>query len=614
MLVYGDPSFTEELGVLVARLQLGVTELADAQAPLTLERLRALLIEAGQVEQATQDAQALFPGGEGARLGQACQTVTDRLAAAFYQCWAAGGVGGGSPCAVPEAMHQTLDVLGSFAPVPKGRVTVKLPEGYAFYKLFPEQAAEAARRWAAGHKNNGARKALIVGVRSIGTSLSALVKAVLEAEGWRVERVTVRPTGQPYERRALLPALAERKPDWALAVDEGPGKSGSSLAAAAQALADLGMEPSRICFFPGHAGEPGGEASEAVRAWWGQTPRFVVPPAALRWGGQSLTEHLAAQTQAMIGGDAQGTRVEDFGGGLWRRFVYADLSDWPAVCVPFERPKYRCVSADGAALLWSYAGLAVGPEGAEPDAAFRRQQARALAGWTPAPLAAAFGFVATPWVVGQPLSAGDAQNGEVMAHLGRYIASVAGPPLHENARAQAVACLGEMLYWNVRKAWGEAGAARTHSARETAQDWETRHSAPTYGDGRMAPHKWLRTESGVLLKTDGGGGHDADHTLVGRQSVLWDVAGALVEWGLSEDAARPLLQAYQGAGGTLAPPDVSAFYRLAYAAFRYGQCALCADMPAHDPQEQARLWAAMKRYEAEVEHLLGEGLLHSAGL
>lgn len=124
MLVYGDPSFTEELGVLVARLQLGVTELADAQAPLTLERLRALLIEAGQVEQATQDAQALFPGGE---------------------------------------------------------------------------------------------------------------------------------------------------------------------------------------------------ASEAVRAWWGQPPRFVVPPAALRWGGQSLTEHLAAQTQAMIGGDAQGTRVEDFGGGLWRR-------------------------------------------------------------------------------------------------------------------------------------------------------------------------------------------------------------------------------------------------------------------------------------------------------
>ncbi len=604
MLVYGDPSFEEELSVLVARLQKGVTALAQTQVPVTRDALRALLIEAGQVEQAAQDALVLFSKEEAARVGQTCQTVTDRLAAAFYDHWAAENADGRAAGDIPARLSRILRVLGRLAPVPEVRVTMKLPEGYAFYNLTPEQYAEAARRWLAEHKNNASQDVLVVGVRSIGTSLSALVKAVLEADGRRVERVTVRPTGHPYERCAAIPPLAALRPDWALVVDEGPGKSGSSMAAVAQALADGGMEPSRLCFFPGHGGEPGEEGLEAVRRWWARTPRFVVSPGELRWGGHLLTEHLAAQTQALVGGDALVLRVEDFGGGLWRRFVYADAAEWPAACAAFERPKVRCVLGDGTAVLWTYAGLACGPQGGQADTAFGRQQARARDGWAAAPLATAFGFVALPWVCGQLLTAQDAQDSSVMAHLGRYIASVAGSPLDGDARAQAVARLAEMLYWNVWEALGEDAASRTTRWSEAAAAWQSRHSTRTYGDGRMAPHKWVRTKSGALVKTDSGG-HDADHTRVGRQSAAWDVAGALVEWGLSEDAARPLLEAYGDAGGDLVSGDVLAFYRLAYAAFRMGQCALCADMAAHDPQEQARLRAATERYQAEVRRLLG---------
>lgn len=605
MLVYGDPSYEENLGVLVARLQIGVTALVHAHSPITLDALRALLIEAGQWEQAVWDLLGNLPTQEAARLGQACQTVTDGLASAFYCHWDAQSADVHAASDVSAALHRARDILDKLAPVPGVRVTVKLPEGYAFYNLTPEQYALAARRWAAGHKDNALRNVIVIGVRSIGTSLSALVAAVLEAESWQVERVTVRPTGHPYERRAAFPAPPEMDTGWALVVDEGPGKSGSSLAAVAQALADAGVERSCICFFPGHGGQPGGEASEAVRAWWARTPRFVASPDDLRWGGHSLTEHLAARTQAVIGGGVSVLRVEDFGGGLWRRYAYADASEWSAVCVPFERPKYRCVMDDGSAVLWTYAGLAGGPEGAQADAAFGRQQARARDGWTAAPLATAFGFVVMPWADGQPLTASEAQDAQVTAHIGRYIASVAGPPLGEGAQAQAVERLGEMLYWNVLEVWGEDAASRTRPWSEAAALWESRHAIRTYGDGRLAPHEWLRTASGRLLKTDSGG-HDADHTLVGRQSASWDVAGALVEWGLNEDTARPLLQAYGGAGGDLAPLDVLAFYRLAYAAFRMGQCALCADMLAHDPQEQARLYAAMGYYRAEVGRLLGE--------
>lgn len=604
MLVYGDPSFEEELSVGAARLYANLAQAARTPQALTLDTLRALLIEAGQWEQAIWDSLDCFPADEAARLGSACQTVTDCLALAFYQRWAGVEIGGHTPPDVSILLLGALKTLDELSPLPSARVLVKLPEGYAFYALYPEQYALAARRWAAEHAGEQARRVLVVGVRSIGTSLSALVKAVLDSESWQAQRVTVRPGGHPYQRSTALPPLLKLEADWALAVDEGPGQSGSSLASVAQALVDGGIAPPRVCFFPGHDRQPGGAASPSVRAWWARVPRCTVSADALRWGGLSLTDALAAQTQALVGPHVPILRVEDFGGGLWRQFVYADPMQWPASPVPFERPRYRVVLGDGTMVLWTYAGLAIGPDGPQTSAAFRRLQRRAETGWTLAPLATALGFVATPWVRGQPLSLHEAQDPEVLAHLGRYIASVAGPPLSEEVRAQAASRLAEMLYWNTWEALGDNMAERTRLWSQSAQAWEQHHAAPTYGDGRLAPHEWLRTPSCTLVKTDCGG-HDADHTLVGHQSVLWDLAGAVVEWNLGEDAARLLREAYQSAGGVLAPPDVLAFYQMAYCAFRVGQCALAADMLAHDPQEQARLRAAKENYQAQLLCLLG---------
>ncbi len=599
MLVYGDPSFEEELSASVARLHANVAQAVRAPDALTLDALRALLIEAGQWEQAVWDSLDCFPADEAARFGPACQTVTDLLARAFFRCWAAEGMGGHAPSDISILLLGALKTLDELSPLPPARLMVKLPEGYAFYALYPEQYALAAQRWAAEHASEQARRVLVVGVRSIGTSLSALVKAVLDAEGWQAQRVAVRPGGHPYQRRTAFPPLLKLEADWALAVDEGPGQSGSSLASVAQALVEGGLAPSRVCFFPGHDRQPGGAASSSVRAWWARAPRCTVSSDALRWRGLSLMDTLAAQTQALVGSHAPALRVADMGGGLWRQFVYADPSQWPASPVPFERPKYRVVLGDGTMVLWTYAGLAIGPDGPQTSAAFRRLQRRAEAGWTLAPLATALGFVATPWADGQPLSLHEAQDPKVLAHLGRYIASVAGPPLSEEVRAQAAARLAEMLYWNTWEAWGDEIAARTRLWSAQAEVWEEQHLIPTYGDGRLAPHEWVRTPPGALVKTDCGG-HDADHTLVGHQSVLWDLAGAVVEWNLGEDAARLLREAYQSAGGVLAPPAVLAFYQMAYCAFRVGLCALSADMLAHDPQEQARLRAAKENYQAQL--------------
>src|SRR5207248_1441321 len=145
--------------------------------------------------------------------------------------------------------------------------------------------------------------------------------------------------------------------------------------------------------------------------------------------------------------------------------------------------------------------------------------------------------------------------------------------------------LREMLYWNTWEALGEETAERTRMWCDRAFEIEGEEPSPSYGDGRMAPHEWLHLPSGRLLKMDSVG-HDGDHTAVSRQPLAWDVAGALVEWGLDGEAAIPLLAAVQEAGEPTYPAALLDFYRMAYAAFRIGMTSLCAQMNGHYPEEQ----------------------------
>jgi hypothetical protein len=600
MIVYGDPSFEQPSGTLAARLREHVTAAASratGAGGATLDLFRALLIEAGQLEQAGLDA-APRPGG-----GDAYSGVTDALARAF--------VAAASPCpgdARSYLVAVLAEVAGRLGPLacPDGKaVRVKVPEGFAFYTLYPEQYCAAAERWVAAHAaERDGRLAVVVGVRSIGTSLSAVVAAVLARAGWATCRLTVRPTGHPYARHVdlRLPASVDPSSALALVVDEGPGHSGSSMAAAAQALANAGIGRRRISFFPGHPGPPGHAASEAVRAWWDATPRHVVTPDDLRWGGLSLREVLSARAADLVGRPV--ARIEDLGGGAWRRQFYADPAQWPAAYAPFERSKYLCAMDGGGAVLWKFAGLAAGADGRSgADAAVSRVEALAGGGWTARPLGSAMGFVATPWVNGQPLTRADATP-DVLAHVGRYVAVAgmcAGMIDTEQQRAGHER-LAEMLYWNTRESLGEEAALRTRQLADAARAAAPGEPVPAYGDGRLAPHEWLRTADGRILKTDAAG-HDADHTVVGRQPVAWDLAGAMVEWGLGEVSSLPLVDAFRAAGGGEIPRESMSFHLAAYAAFRVGMSSMCADMSGKDPDERGRLRAAESFYRDRLQRL-----------
>src|SRR5262249_5821936 len=93
----------------------------------------------------------------------------------------------------------------------------------------------------------------VIGIRSVGSTLSAVVAAALWARGSTATRITVRPQGEPYARTIIFlreqvswiqNALAADR-DFVV-VDEGPGFSGSTFLSVARALEAAGVPQSRI--------------------------------------------------------------------------------------------------------------------------------------------------------------------------------------------------------------------------------------------------------------------------------------------------------------------------------------------------------------------------------
>ena len=494
MIIYGDPSYQADPAALLECVR-GAVQGPGAGSPL--DWLRTLLIQAGQLEQAGQEGLSRHAAPEEARRRIAgFEALTDAAAAAFCACLSAADpafpAGTADQPLALSRMQGALEQLLTTREAPlTGTLTVKLPEGFAFYTLYPERSCAAAHRWMAEHP--GVRRVLVVGIRSIGTSLSAVVAATLAASGRQVRRLTVRPTGHPFHRYVEICDGDLEGIEAALVVDEGPGLSGSSMAAVADALTRAGMAGPAVSFLPAHPGLPGAAATDPVRSCWDRTPRYVVPLSDLRWGGRSLPEALAASTPDVCPGCGPVEWVRDLSGGLWRGAVFGEACEWPAVTAPFERTKYLCSTRHGDRVLWKFAGLAVMPDGSSgAEAALALQAARADAGWSPAPLGTAWGFVAQRWEHGVPLRKQDGTP-DVLAYVGRYVAEVAGPALPAGEQGPALARLGEMLCWNASQSLGETAAARAREWTGAAASAAERcPRVPRYGDGRLAPHEWLR--------------------------------------------------------------------------------------------------------------------------
>lgn len=487
-MLFAKKAFTARPERMLARLRA----MAGACPAPDLDTARSWLVFAGQLEQAVSDADA------DARASH----QTDRAAELFL------AVLRGTDSAPRH--RELLAALDSYD-AETGTAEVRIPEGFAWYALYPEAYALTAERWKAAAWRGG--PVLVVGLRSIGTTLSAVVRAALSSGGVPADRITLRPTGGPFDRKTRLPAAIGR-PVAAIIVDEGPGLSGSSMAGVADALVEHGIAPEAISFFPGHLRGPGAMAGAAARRWWNK------------------------------------------------------VHCWSDV-VPQE------IGRGEAHVVWRFAGFAAVSEELDSLASVKRERQERLASIdlacrTIGPRHGWIGMIED----GEPLSRDALSSSLVRGTLAPYVAAAALPSLGSAALREAVARVAAAL-------------PASHATDATERVATSCERLPVAGDGRLAPGEWLRRRDGRILKRDATG-TDCEHSWAGRQSILWDVAGACCEWRLEDAMRRDLLQVLRDAHGILAEPLALTFHEAGY-------CALQAARAEHGGDTaEARHFAALR--------------------
>jgi hypothetical protein len=522
MLVYGDHKEIAEARDRLAALQAKLATTAAMPPGIARHaKLVGLLIEAGQLAQGVADE------GCGA---SGLDDFLHGLAIAVVRSWDSAFADMGEHPSVPH-----LDF-------PR-RVELRMPEGFAFYALYPEAYIHAARRL----RLTGPPR--IIGIRSIGTSLGAVVAAALGAS----PPVTVRPFGDPFARRVDPPPELIADEAHYVIVDEGPGLSGSSFGAVADWLEAREVPLERIAFLPSHGGDLGPHASDAHRRRWRKVQRIAA-------------------------------EFDD----RWLRNIFGPLEELAAGS-PWERRKYLATHK-GERVLLKFAGLgAIGER--------KLEMARTLhsAGFTPEPVGLVHGFLVERWCGdAQPLGSSD----KPVDEIGRYIGARARLCPADEASGASIEELLTMCRRNVTLASGDEAAS-------TLDRWDvealSRRVQRVRTDNKLDRHEWLRSADGRLLKTDALDHHQG-HDLIGCQAMAWDVAGAITEFDLGAAEADRLIAATVGA----VDPDLLEFYRTAYAAFRLGQALLARQMIRPGPVEAEGLTDSADRYGRAVHLLLHE--------
>jgi hypothetical protein len=375
------------------------------------------------------------------------------------------------------------------------RIEISVPEGFAYYALDPELYRRAARRFLAEERP---KRVAVIGIRSIGTTLAAVVARELpNSRIW-----TVRPRGHPFHRELRVDYdVARSWLGWGgyfAIVDEGPGLSGSSFAAVAEFLAGLGIRDDRIVFLPAWAPDGSSFLNEKARRRWQRHRKYWTPFEEL---------HLFDD-------------AEDLSAGRWRRRRRVR----PPVHSQHERRKY--LRGDR---LYKFAGY--GRYGRA-----KLERAERLAGFVPPALGLEDGFLVTRWVEGRSAR----PTATFIEHAAKYLAHVARE--FSTGEAADAASLAALIEHNTGRPWSgglpEGGAVVL--------------------DGRMLPHEWLETAQGYV-KTDALD-HGDDHFHPGPHDIAWDLAAFGVEFGCQDRLLELYARASGDRGAAARVPFYRAAY------------------------------------------------------
>lgn len=578
MIVYGDHKRIESARHVRSSACEAAGHIADM--PSGIERHAALVglfIKTSELVQGLADAEFEANGIDRySRQRIAGANLLVGLARDVGRSWRAGfAVDGPIDADVPRMLAE-LDC--------DGEILIGTAEGYAHYALYPESYLVAARQ--SGLDAN----TCVIGIRSIGLGLAAMVAAAIGAPA----PVSVRPTGHPFRRRlAADPELIGSwmaKPSARFAiVDEGPGLSGSSFHAVVAWLQALDIDAGRIHLFPSHSGGPGAEASADIREAWTVCQQHTADFERTFPAGSALPA-LRDWVARTIGRTA--VSLMEISAGEWRRLHYGSQDHWPPVHRRFERRKFL---ASAGREKWSVKFVGLGEIGMHKAETARRLHD---AGFGPEIAGLCHGFLVERWSDGATLERARHSKQKMVAHLARYL-SWRAANLPASEPGASLKALADMAVRNTSEALGESRAAEL-------RNWFSKQAPPKTMqrveiDGRLHPWEFILSRGGTLIKTDALD-HCRSHDLIGCQDIAWDIAGARVEYSLSDAATAALYKAVEATTSRPVDAKLVHYYEPCYLAFQLGLWSMAER--SGDDREQIRLAAAARRYAAALLRFL----------
>jgi hypothetical protein len=449
-------------------------------------------------------------------------------------------------------------------------LTTSRPEGFAYYALHPRQYARLAE--SIGFPTSAVA---VVGIRSIGTTLSAVVKAALENCGLTAERITVRPKGHPFDRVVRFSSTQltwvreeQRRAAHFVVVDEGPGLSGSSFLSTAEGLVAAGVSRQQITLLCAHQPDPTKLCTRDAAA---RVARFT-------WCAVTNSQDIPTEAGVFVGA------------GRWRKHFASDTA-WPASWTAMERAKFL---SDDASHLHKFEGL-----GHYGEQVHQRARVLSEAGLCPPPASDLddTGYIAYPWLASRPVTQLDLSEPLIKAIAGycafRSQALAPGDVTHSEQNGENLAL---MVHTNLTE---EFGSSHGYSSRPLEL------VKPVIADARMQPWEWGRRVEGKFIKFDSAT-HGDDHFFPGPTDIAWDLAGAIVEFSLGskhEAHITPsLLQHYTKLTGD-DPTFRLPAYMVAYSAFRLGYCKMAAQA-MRGSEEQPGLERQYLQYREFLARLL----------
>ncbi|MET0483730.1 MAG: hypothetical protein ABWZ27_12610 [Aestuariivirgaceae bacterium] len=494
--------------------------------------------------------------------------------------------------AIADLVRQSFDSLqwqsrGALPPLrppllPE-RILLRRPEGYLHYALYPETYRVAARRMTGP-------LAGVIGIRSIGTSLAAMVAA----SAGIASMASLRPRGDPYRRHVvadhgLVQAMRDRQGAIAV-VDEGPGLSGSTFVAVVDWLRQHGVASRRIRLFPSHAGTPGPQAGDAAARRWQGLQRHVATFEDVFLD----TDHIAHRLTTWLG-DAIGplSPLEDLSGGAWRRTVFGPEQHWPPVVPAMEMRKYRTIAA-GRPLLVKFAGL--GPTG---ERKLAMAQAMSAAGFTAEPLALVHGFLVERWLAAAPAGTlASLPRHRLIARLGDYLGFRAAAFPAASDEGASLRDLVQMAVLNTGEVLGQGFADRLARQLSALPSHEAA-LARCATDNRLQPFEWLVQPDGQLIKADALD-HAFGHDLVGCQDIAWDLAGTAVEFDLDDEERGTLARRVERISGRGIGRQFISSLEPCYLAMELGRTHFGFALPS-DTGDRNRLHRSHRRYARKLQ-------------